>query len=689
MDYVAFHQFLDLLYNSGESYFDLAHFVLPINKTNVVATAMAIELSDITGYIGIDRNQTLDFILSNRNEYGGFDMSNRITIHELLDTYEIITALDNSGDLGVFDLDDENDLIDYINMFKQYNHGYSLISEDYMSVDLVHTIISSYLLHDILPELEVQELYTLVYDCFRELVPGFTACTKLYPNYEGFRSKPIEYLSLGNRQLIEQISTVMNTKATFKILDIFRMTHKLDNFANNFDLGALLDYICSTQFLEVAYPQSYGAFLPFVPSLILEAYKNIVSVEESFYAIRSMELISDYLALGEIVSLNFDANALETYIFRNLMENTNEIYFSSPYSQSNITDMENTYYALYILDAIDKNSLETPKIYNFIANKIDYSNVKSIYYGYKISELLDLNFHFDVPQVQSLVQSLYSPAEKEFYLSESQEDISQDILLWISDMAVNDEIRVVANYSSEVPLGGYVSISASLNNLIFSDFGDYTSVRLESAQLGTIQLTKLPDGTFKNDIFIASTATNYPIVSGNISIFDGILRIHSIPFNFDTTYELQTNLSSVEYPTHIHIKVNASLLFETVIEAVLDGEVYINVYKNEIFLDTKNFQIYEHLDYTDFIFDYYPSTQGEYHLDVFMKDGINPTPQLVGTLTYICISPDHTGGFEYEFNASIPLIVFSIAVPGTSLLLTRRGLAKKIGKFKKNKTSPK
>ena len=86
MDYPAFHSFLNDLYNPGEYYFDLAHFVLPINKTNVVATAMAIELSEITGYMGIERNEALDFIMSNRNEYGGFDMSNRITIHELLDT---------------------------------------------------------------------------------------------------------------------------------------------------------------------------------------------------------------------------------------------------------------------------------------------------------------------------------------------------------------------------------------------------------------------------------------------------------------------------------------------------------------------------------------------------------------------------------------------------------------------------
>ena len=100
-------------------------------------------------------------------------------------------------------------------------------------------------------------------------------------------------------------------------------------------------------------------------------------------------------------------------------------------------------------------------------------------------------------------------------------------------------------------------------------------------------------------------------------------------------------------------------------------------------MDTKYFQQQGYLRSTDFSLEYYPLTQGEYSIEVFILDGINAHPQLIETLIYLCASPDPTGGFEDQLAISIPMVIFLTTIPGTSLLFTKRGLVQKIVKATK------
>ncbi len=86
----AFHLYLDDLFHSDRSYFDIEkNYVIP-NYTNIVATAIGLELIGLTGYAGIDQKEVLGFILRHRNNLGGWDGSTTAKIHELIDTFQII-----------------------------------------------------------------------------------------------------------------------------------------------------------------------------------------------------------------------------------------------------------------------------------------------------------------------------------------------------------------------------------------------------------------------------------------------------------------------------------------------------------------------------------------------------------------------------------------------------------------------
>ena len=111
-----------------------------------------------------------------------------------------------------------------------------------------------------------------------------------------------------------------------------------------------------------------------------------------------MELIADYLGLGPIANLGFDDSALATYVVRNVVESPTELYFDVKYSNSVEIALENTYYAIYALKAIDEYNLDSAKIENFVLSHLNYSNVKNLYYSYKISEILGLQINFEVEQ---------------------------------------------------------------------------------------------------------------------------------------------------------------------------------------------------------------------------------------------------------------------------------------------------
>ncbi|GAG70370.1 unnamed protein product, partial [marine sediment metagenome] len=78
IDTTTFHQHLTSLYHSQEFYFDISDFVWVTNYSNLVATAINLELSDLTGFVSFARSEVVNFLLDNRNYRGGWEASTTV-----------------------------------------------------------------------------------------------------------------------------------------------------------------------------------------------------------------------------------------------------------------------------------------------------------------------------------------------------------------------------------------------------------------------------------------------------------------------------------------------------------------------------------------------------------------------------------------------------------------------------------
>ena len=164
-------------------------------------------------------------------------------------------------------------------------------------------------------------------------------------------------------------------------------------------------------------------------------------------------------------------------------------------------------------------ALDDQKIVNFIDQNIDYTNLKNLYYCWKISETLNLEYEFDIDSSLSLIQDVYDPLLNELYSTTEKNLIIQELLWMVCDMAKNDRIRITPNYDPVVSLGGWNNISCTLGNLVLNDFGTYASVRFESPQLGVEFLTK-SNNRFYKDVHVPQDASNFLLIDGNVTVYN-------------------------------------------------------------------------------------------------------------------------------------------------------------------------
>jgi len=295
--------------------------------------------------------------------------------------------------------------------------------------------------------------------------------------------------------------------------------------------------------------------------------------------------------------------------------------------------------------------------------------MKNIYYCYKISELLNLDIDFDLNQTQDLVQVLYSEEFEEFYRSTDKQLIDQRILYYICDIAKYSKINMKSSYPESVRLGDTFDISVEFGNLIIEDYGAYTSIRLESNQLGTFIFDHLDNNTYrKSNIFISTNTENYPSITGNITIYEGITLKASFPINITTTYDISTDISKQEHSNRVRIIIEASYIFGSGIEPLYDSEAYAMIYRNGeelgmVFLSGED-------DATKRIFslDYYPNEGGDYLFDLYINEIYQEEHKYIGQILYTYLSPipgqsNPPHIYTSEILTSIPLVIGFIAGP--------------------------
>ncbi len=711
IDTEDFHQYLDSIYNNQSFIFHYSSFDNS-DQFNLVASALGLELSDIAPLNGKtfldsgNRSGVINIILNNRNFLGNWDSSTIYDTHELIDTFQIIRALNETDTISQLSPADK---IEIYNSLSYYNNsgGFCLLSNDYTSVEQYHNVINSFYLYNRIADIDLQGIYNILRKtCLYNAGPNayyFLEVTNI-PLKEpitnppsipgvGIRSYPIEYSTTGKREFLKEWERRSDHSSMYRALDTLKKIFKLDDFEQERNLADMLINVTNAQFLEDDSYSNYGAFLPSVSLSYLPAdYINSeITLEHSYYAVKCMELLTEYLNLGHITDLNFDEGLLYNYIIEDIFNGATNSYYDPKYTDNIETILENTYYMTYILKAINMYNQDGLKIKNYVLQNLNYSNIKNIYYSYKISEILDLDILFDVDLTHNLVQTIYSEVLHEFYLTTDRKTIEQQAFLWICEMARTDKVRINCQYTDDVMIGDYNTITASLCNIILTDFGPYTTVKYESPQLGTVVLDHLPDNTFEKDVYIPVTQDNYPQIDGFISVYEGIMLIEQIPISFQTSYGLVKDYSIISHSSGVNSEVNISLLSASSSHPLHDCVVYAEIYKNEQMLEVKNFAA-EHLEpegYSLFTLNYSARSTGDYAMKIFLDNPYETTPEFIGEAQFsvtisVSANKDETADTEEEKEASlntnyqgaIPIMIAIIAIPscviGISTKLKRK-----------------
>ncbi|GAH41053.1 unnamed protein product, partial [marine sediment metagenome] len=164
-----------------------------------------------------------------------------------------ILCLKESGEVDQFTSQEKDQIESSIGLFYHYN-GYSLLPEDYTSIELLFSIINSFHLFGRISDLDILSFYDSIENSYIEeelfKIIGFFGNLNFDENYKGFRSCPIEHYSLGRY--------ICSHKFTFMALDSLQKIFKLDDFSLKFNLMKLVNNIISSQFLNTEF-ESFGA----------------------------------------------------------------------------------------------------------------------------------------------------------------------------------------------------------------------------------------------------------------------------------------------------------------------------------------------------------------------------------------------------------------------------------------------
>jgi len=334
---------------------------------------------------------------------------------------------------------------------------------------------------------------------------------------------------------------------------------------------------------------------------------------------------------------------------------------------------------VYILKALNLFDLDLNNITQFILQTIDYENIKNIYYCYKINDILDLGIVFDVNLTSSLVGQLYSENIHEFYESLDHQKIDQEIFLWMCEIARNDDIYIQCVYKESVDLGSVNTITASFSNLMFTEYGQLTSVIFESDQLGTLNLEKQFDSSYQISFVVPEDPKFYPKVEGMIMIYDYSKIIGQVPVSFQTNFEQLIDFRSIQNSESTSFMVNVSRKFSSQVRPVFNSSLIADVMIDKLLLETTNFTREDFTSYSKFDLDYEYKVPGNYSFKVYLVDEFFPEGLFL---------------FEYDTKSNqvipepqIPLNANGeiLAVVGVGITVGLVALVIKIGRWVKEK----
>ena len=652
-----FHTYLSQLYSVADNKWRIDSLWM---EMDVLASALGLVLADVTGFIAFDREAVVEFVFQNRNDLGSWDGCSVYPYHELIDTFQIVRALKESGDLERLTEQEKNELAQSLNYYRN-GAGFSPLSQDYMSLELMHSIVKTFSMDGRLPELDFLRFYEWIKGTYRADPGylGFYASSGINLERTWFRSVPIEYYCMASESMNET-NYIISHKTMYHALDAMLKLYKLDDFSIEYCFSDLLDDIIHSQILKINH-SNYGSFLPYNGfSTYNENFQvKVHHLKYSYYAIKCLELLANFLGLGDLKDLPFSWNTLYEFVMRGVVETDTMIYYLSTISSTSMQKIEDTYYMLYILDALDLLNVNTQKVDNFLEDNLQYNNLKSLYYGYKIVELLDLDFEFDFVRTDVLLDSLYDLELNEFYITPSRRQVCQEAFSWLVEMGHNDELKFEYTCESDLLLGRVNTISASFRNIIRTNFGDSVSLFFDSIALGTIPLEKKPDGSFEINLLIPESSHCYPEVSGDLVVYEGNRVLGRVALCFSTLFGFYCgNIKKIASGNSMVYSINVSYEFSSGFKPASDSTVKAYIQVNNLANRIEEFTREDFQDYSTFSFVFEPNKKNDYYLEFIIEGGFHPNGQVL----YDAVI-ENEGGDPLDILALIlGLVIFGIII---------------------------
>jgi len=312
---------------------------------------------------------------------------------------------------------------------------------------------------------------------------------------------------------------------------------------------------------------------------------------------------------------------------------------------------------MYILDALDLLNVNVQKMENFLQDSLQYDNLKSLYFGYKIAELLDLDFEFDFARTDALLDSLYNIELNEFYLTPARKRVCQEAFYWLVEMASNDKLEFDHSCESDLFLGSVNTISTSFRNIIRTNFGDSVSVFFDSIALGTIPLEKKLDDSYEVNLLIPESSHCYPEVSGNLVVHEGNKLLGQVAMCFSTQFGFCCDgLKKIVSGNSILYSINVSYEFSSGFKPASESTIKAHIQVNNLAGRIEEFTREDFQEYSTFSLVFESSKNDDYYLEFIIEDGFHPSGQVL----YDDVI-DNGGGSTLDITSLIlGLIIFGI-----------------------------
>ncbi len=585
-----FLQYIGGLYDSNSGCFYYNYFNKITKTYNIFSTALGMELADLVGYT-YNNTLSINFLLDIRMNGGGWENTQYLGNYELIDTYEVIRYFKRNGKLFYLDALTKEEIYLFVLRFQQIE-GFSSLSRDHTSLKVIWNTVSSFDLNYRISDLNLQELYELIESAHKNYTFGNLGEGTFYGpatsnlTSVNYRTAPLEYKGTKNHNYTDEIGFLHSAEHIYYALSTLDDIYKLDDFSSENNLTELLEHLVECQFLESGY-ERFGGFIPDYMFTIYppEYFEDYIYLRYTYFTIRCIEILDTFLDDGDITNNGIDIDALCTFISRGVMESSQYLYYDPYYSDDFSDILEDIYHMVYVLTSVGRYNLDTQKIINYIFSQLDYSDFRDIYYTFRISKVLNVTMDFDIEKVRILLHSLYIEDEKEYFTTNTSETIDTDMIFWICDIAVNDDIRLYYQIDDNATLGYTFRIEASLCNLILDSFGPTVTVKFESEELGTIILDKNGENLYEKDIYLDLNPDYLPKIDGKICVYSGIERIIETPVEINTDIDIISEYRFVNNSNSITVEFNYTVNTSSGYSPMSGMDMYASVFLNDSFIE--------------------------------------------------------------------------------------------------------